>query len=169
MPCSKTDAAQSRLHQWYTCLNGHLHETSEKTNGVKLGDVPIKAPCPLYTHKTLHGSLEPGHEFVDEKLSVYQAAMSARKWKSHRCWMATLSLIAIGFLLTLVFFILLTKQDRYDNLLDDMLTPPLVGPNGPATGQSVYKGPDRSLQVCGFSTGKYSCDTVEPDSEDPKI
>ena len=169
MPFSKTNPPQSRLHQWYTCLNEHLHETSEKPNGVKLGDVPIKAPCPLYTHKTLFGSMEPGHEFVDEKLSGYQAAMSARKWRNRKCWITTLSVVAIGFLVTVVIFILLLKQDRYDNSLEDMLTPPLLGPNGPATGQSVYKGPDGTLQVCGFSTGKYSCETINPRVEDPKL
>jgi hypothetical protein len=169
MPCSNTNSLQSRLHQWYTCLNGHLHETSEKPNGVKLGDVPIKAPCPLYTHKTLFGSMEPGQEFVDEKLSGYQAAMSTQKWKIRRCWIATLSLLAVGLVVTLVLFVYLTKQDRYASSLEDLLTPPLVGPNGPATGQSVYKGPNGSLQVCGFNTGKYSCETIKPKSEDPKM
>lgn len=133
---------------------------------MKLGDVAVQAPCPLYSQqKTLYGNMEPGHEFVDEKLSNLVEADRTMKRRMRKGWIATVGFITIGLLISLAVFAVLIKRSESIEPEDSQLTPPLVGPNGPATAQSVYRDGDGNLLVCGFSTGEYSCETIKPDSE----
>lgn len=130
----------------YTCINRHLHQICEQPNDVKLGDVPVEAPCPLYTRNKYYGTMDSDDESLiawssssmNEKMVSEPASKQVHKRKCSGIWSAILTIIGVGLFITLTVFAALLKGEEYGDPREGVITPPLAGPNGALPGKSVY-------------------------------